>query len=73
MDVRFTGGTLDEAVNQGVRDGYIEGFLRKSIIKDPITNPVNTKDNTPAIIHMELVPGDRVKITIMPKGAAAKT
>lgn len=72
MDVRFTGGTLDEAVNQGVRDGYIEGFLRKSIIKDPITNPVNTKDNTPAIIHMELVPGDRVKITIMPKGGGSE-
>ncbi len=72
MDVRFTGGILKDAVNQGVREGYREGNLRKSIVKDPLTNPVNTGDNTPAIIHTELVPGDSVKITLMPKGGGAE-
>jgi len=71
-DVRLTGGTLSEAVNRGVRDGYIEGFLRKSIVKDPLTNPVNTRDNTPAIVHTDIVPGDRVRITIMPKGGGSE-
>ncbi len=72
MDVRLTGGSLNEAVNRGVRDGYIEGFLRKSIIKDPLTNPVNTRDNTPAIVHTDIVSGDRVKITLMPKGGGSE-
>ena len=71
-DVHLTGGTLTEAVNRGVRDGYIEGFLRKSIVKDPLTNPVNTRDNTPAIVHTDIVPGDRVRITIMPKGGGSE-
>ncbi len=70
--VVFKGGSLNEAVNRGVREGYLEGYLRKSIIKDPITNPVNTGDNTPAIIHTDIVEGDRVKITLLPKGGGAE-
>lgn len=72
MDVRLTGGTIDDAVNQGVREGYTEGFLRKSIIRDPLTNPVNTNDNTPAVVHIDLVAGDNIKITLMPKGGGAE-
>lgn len=72
MDVRLIGGSVKEAVDQGVRKGYTEGFLRKSIIKDPLTHPVNTNDNTPAIIHTELVTGDKIKITLMPKGGGAE-
>lgn len=72
MDVRLTGGTVGSAVNQGVREGYINGFLRKSIVKDPLTHPVNTNDNTPAITHINLVPGNKVKIALMPKGGGAE-
>ena len=72
QEVMFVGGSLKEAVNEGVRRGYTEGFLRKSIIKDPITNPVNTGDNTPAILHTEIVPGDKVKIQIFPKGGGSE-
>ncbi len=72
MDVRFTDGSLTDAVNRGVREGYSEGFLRKSIVRDPLTNPVNTGDNTPAIIHTDLVSGSSVKITLMPKGGGAE-
>jgi fumarate hydratase subunit alpha len=72
MDVKLTGGSIHDAVNQGVREGYTEGFLRKSIVQDPLTNPVNTKDNTPAIVHTDLVSGDRVKITLMPKGGGSE-
>ncbi len=71
-DVQLTGEPLQDAVNRGVREGYTEGFLRKSIVRDPLTNPVNTNDNTPAIVHTELVPGDRVKITLMPKGGGSE-
>lgn len=67
QEVHFEGGSLEEAVNEGVRQGYREGFLRKSVVKDPLIR-VNTKDNTPAVIHYEIVPGDRVKITVAPKG-----
>ena len=67
QDVHFTGGDLNDAINEGVRRGYVDGFLRKSVVKDPIER-VNTKDNTPAIIHYELVPGDKVEITVAPKG-----
>ena len=67
QDVHFEGGLLEEAINKGVRHGYIEGYLRKSVVKDPIYRE-NTKDNTPAVIHYEMVPGDQVKITIAPKG-----
>ena len=67
QEVHFVGGDLEEAVNEGVRQGYIEGFLRKSVVGDPIER-VNTKDNTPAVIHYSIVPGENVKITLAPKG-----
>ncbi len=67
QDVHFVGGSLSEAVNEGVRRGYTDGFLRKSVVKDPLIRE-NTKDNTPAILHTEIVPGDQVKITVAPKG-----
>lgn len=67
QDVHFVGGDLTDAVNRGVREGYEEGYLRKSVVEDPVER-VNTKDNTPAIIHMNIVPGDKVKITVSPKG-----
>ncbi|MBO5210154.1 MAG: fumarate hydratase [Lachnospiraceae bacterium] len=67
QDVHFTGGVLEEAINEGVRRGYVDGYLRKSVVKDPLIRE-NTKDNTPAIIHYEMVPGDKVKITVAPKG-----
>ncbi len=67
QDVHFTGGLLKDAVNEGVRLGYEEGLLRKSVVSDPI-NRINTGDNTPAVIHTEIVSGDRVRITVAPKG-----
>lgn len=67
QDVHLEGGCLEDAVNEGVRQGYTEGFLRKSVVKDPLIRE-NTKDNTPAVIHYEMVPGDKVKITVAPKG-----
>ena len=67
QEVHFTGGSLTEAVNEGVRQGYTEGFLRKSVVQDPIER-VNTSDNTPAILHYEIVEGDQVEITVAPKG-----
>lgn len=67
QDVHITGGLLEDAVNEGVRRGYEEGYLRKSVVKDPIDR-VNTKDNTPAIIYYDIVEGDKVKITVAPKG-----
>ena len=67
QDVHFTGGVLEDAINEGVRRGYVDGFLRKSVVADPLIRE-NTKDNTPAVIHYEMVPGDRVKITVAPKG-----
>ncbi len=67
QDVHFEGGLLEEAINEGVRRGYVEGYLRKSVVKDPLIRE-NTKDNTPAIIHYEMVPGEEVKITVAPKG-----
>ena len=67
QDVHITGGSLEDAINEGVRRGYEEGFLRKSVVKDPL-NRVNTKDNTPAIIYYDIVKGDKVKITVAPKG-----
>ena len=67
QDVHITGGSLEEAINEGVRQGYAEGVLRKSVVKDPI-HRVNTNDNTPALIYYNMVPGDKVKITVAPKG-----
>lgn len=67
QDVHLVGGRLEDAINEGVRRGYEEGFLRKSVVGDPISR-VNTKDNTPAVIYYEIVDGDKVKITLAPKG-----
>ncbi len=67
QDVHFEGGSLTDAINEGVRQGYVDGYLRKSVVKDPLIRE-NTKDNTPAVIHYDLVPGDKVKITVAPKG-----
>lgn len=67
QDVHFVGGSLEDAINEGVRQGYTEGYLRKSVVGDPIER-INTKDNTPAVIHYSIVTGDKVKITFAPKG-----
>lgn len=67
QDVHLTGGDITDAINEGVRRGYDEGYLRKSVVKDPIYRE-NTKDNTPAVIHFNIVPGDKVDITVAPKG-----
>lgn len=67
QDVHIVGGLLEDAINKGVRQGYDEGLLRKSVVKDPIDR-VNTKDNTPAVIYYDIVSGDRIKITVAPKG-----
>jgi fumarate hydratase subunit alpha len=71
QDVRIIGGSLVDAINEGVRKGYKDGFLRKSIVAHPLER-VNTGDNTPAIIHMEIVPGDELKITVAPKGGGSE-
>lgn len=67
QDVHFEGGSVIDAINEGVRQGYTEGFLRKSVVNDPLIRE-NTKDNTPAVVHYDIVKGDRVKITVAPKG-----
>lgn len=67
QDIHITGQYIEDAVNEGIRQGYEEGYLRKSVVKDPILRE-NTKDNTPGIIHYEIVPGDCIKITVAPKG-----
>ncbi len=67
QDVHFTGGALEDAINEGVRKGYTEGYLRKSVVGDPLIRE-NTRDNTPAVIHYEIKPGEQVKITVAPKG-----
>ena len=67
QEVHITGGDITDAVNEGVRRGYTNGFLRKSVVSDPIER-INTKDNTPAVIHYEIVPGDKISITLAPKG-----
>lgn len=67
QDVHISGGNLTDAINEGVRQGYTEGYLRKSVVSDPIER-VNTKDNTPAIIHYDITEGDKIKITLAPKG-----
>ena len=67
QDVHFVGGSLEDAINEGVRQGYTDGYLRKSVVGDPIER-INTKDNTPAVIHYSIVEGEKVKITFAPKG-----
>ena len=71
QDVHLIGGSLTDAINEGVRQGYVEGYLRKSVVKDPIYRE-NTKDNTPAIIHYEIVEGEQVEITVAPKGLGSE-
>jgi fumarate hydratase subunit alpha len=72
QDVHVTDGDLNEAINEGVRRGYQEGYLRKSVVARPFSARINTKDNTPAVIHTEIVPGDRLKITVCPKGVGSE-
>ena len=67
QDVHLTGGDITDAINEGVRRGYVDGYLRKSVVKDPIYRE-NTKDNTPAVIYFNIVPGDKIDITVAPKG-----
>lgn len=71
QEVHITGGNIADAVNEGVRKGYVEGFLRKSVVEDPILRK-NTNDNTPAIIHYNIVSGDKFKITVAPKGIGSE-
>ncbi|GAG19470.1 unnamed protein product, partial [marine sediment metagenome] len=72
QEVHVSGGDLHEAVDEGVRQGYAEGYLRKSAVRQPFSARVNTRDNTPAIIHTEIVPGDQLKITVAPKGGGSE-
>ena len=72
QDVHISGGSLNTAVEEGVRQGYAQGYLRKAMVKQPFSARVNTKDNTPAVIHAEIVPSDKLKITVMPKGGGAE-
>lgn len=72
QEAHLTGGTLEEAINAGVKKGYTEGYLRKSIVDDPLYDRKNTKDNTPAVIYTDLVPGDKVKISFAPKGGGSE-
>ncbi len=72
QDVHLSGGELDAAVQEGVRRGYREGYLRKSMVRQPFTQRINTGDNTPAVIHTEIVPGDKLRITVLPKGAGSE-
>jgi len=71
QDISITGGFLEDAVNKGVRNAYRKGYLRKSIVNDPLIR-ANTKTNTPAVIHTKIVPGDKIKISVMPKGAGSE-
>lgn len=72
QDVHFTGGDFETALHEGVAQGYVDGYLRKSIVANPVTNPKNTGNNTPAIIHTHIVPGNKVKITMLPKGGGSE-
>jgi fumarate hydratase subunit alpha len=72
QEVHVTGGDLYAAINEGVRQGYDKGYLRKSIVNGPCFGRVNTKDNTPALIHTDIVPGDRLKISVLPKGGGSE-
>ncbi len=72
QDVHITGGNLYDAVNEGVRHAYDAGYLRKSMVASPVSKRTNTSDNTPAVIHVDIVPGDRLKIVVLPKGGGAE-
>lgn len=72
QDVHLVGGKLDDAVNEGVRRGYKDGFLRTSILQDPVRRDKNTGDNTPAVIHSHIVPGEKVEISVLPKGGGSE-
>jgi len=72
QDVHMVGGDFTEAINEGVRQGYKDGYLRKSMVGDPIIDRINTKDNTPALIYTDIVPGDKIKITVAPKGGGSE-
>jgi len=72
QEVLIVDGDFNEAINQGVREAYTKGFLRKSVVSDPVFDRKNTKDNTPAIIHVKIVPGDKVKITVTAKGIGSE-
>lgn len=72
QDVHIAGGNLQEAIHEGVRRGYTNGYLRKSVVADPLFDRINTKDNTPAVIHMNIVAGDRLKLMVVPKGAGSE-
>lgn len=72
QDVQIVGGSFIDAINEGVRQGYEDGYLRKSVVSDPVLNRKNTGDNTPAVIHTEIVPGDKFRIQILPKGAGSE-
>jgi len=72
QEVHIIGGDLYSAINEGVRQGYDKGYLRKSMVNQPYSARINTRDNTPAVIHTDIVPGDKLKITVMPKGAGAE-
>ena len=72
QDVHITGGDFEEAVNKGIHEGYVDGFLRKSSVEEPLFERKNTKDNTPAIIHTRIVPGDKIRLRLAPKGAGSE-
>ena len=72
QEVQITEGDLSEAIHEGVRQGYEAGYLRKSVVEEPLFDRENTKDNTPAIIHTEIVPGDQLRIVVVPKGAGSE-
>jgi fumarate hydratase subunit alpha len=72
QDAHITGGDLNAAVEEGVRQGYTQGYLRKSMVRQPFSARINTKDNTPPVIHTEIIPGERLKITVMAKGGGAE-
>jgi len=72
QDAHVVGGDLRAAITEGVRQGYVEGYLRKSVVTQPFSARVNTKDNTPPVIHFDIVPGDRLRITVVPKGGGSE-
>ena len=72
QDIHISGGSLNAAVEEGVRQGYAQGYLRKAMVSQPFSARINTKDNTPPVIHSEIVPGDKLKIMVMPKGGGAE-